>query len=68
MKIIGINTASRACVYSELSCSEDGSMFLFGDIIITRLGLLFRVEFNSKLMFFSCDEVVEEIIFKEWKE
>jgi len=68
MKIIGINASSRACVYDELLNSEDGEIFIFADTVITKLGLLFFVEYNNKLIFLSPEEVVEEIVCKEWKE
>lgn len=68
MKIIGINTSSRACVYEVLSRSENGSVFVFCGAIITRLGLLFLVEHNNKLAFYSLDEVVEEVLEKLWNE
>ncbi|MCJ2164691.1 MULTISPECIES: hypothetical protein [unclassified Pseudodesulfovibrio] len=68
MKIIGLSATSRACVYGDLLHSEDGEIFVFRDAIITKLGLLFLVEYNNKLIFLSLEEVVEEIICKEWKE
>ncbi len=68
MKIMGINTSNRACVYDDILNSEDGEIFVFRDTVITKLGLLFLVEYNNKLKFLSPEEVVEEIICKEWKE
>lgn len=68
MKIIGVSVLSRACVYDGLFHCEDGEIFVFGDTIITKLGLLFLVEQNDKMMFLSLDELVEDILRETWKE
>jgi|GEM_PF-3435949 len=68
MKILGINALSRACVYDVLLYSENGSVFVVDEVIITRIGFMLFVEHNGKLAFYTLEEVVEEVLGGIWKE